>query len=386
MLTQQLALSPDIQQLVDEGYNVDIIAAHLVVSGIPYVTSACNIRFGSLVCPLQLSGETILPPPDHTAYFTGEHPCDKYGHPNKTYVNSEQRHVVAEGIVGRYYFSSKSDSSDTYYSKIKRYIGLLSAPAMSIDPGVTPRSFDYDAYAAESVFKYPDTNTARAGISNITRKIAGQKVAILGLGGTGAYLLDFICKTEVSEIHLFDADELNNHNAFRIPGALSIEELAQRPSKVGCLGNVYSKMRNGIVQHEVFVDEANVAELTGFDFVFMAIDNPKAKATIVKHLVDEKIPFVDLGMGLSLVDESIRGTLRNTLVTSNNTSHLPQIQTEDGNVKDPYAQNIQISELNALNAIMGVIAWKKLNGFYLYDEIPYYSTFIIDEGVMHSEA
>lgn len=31
MLTPQLALSDDIQRLIDEGYNVDIIASHLVL-------------------------------------------------------------------------------------------------------------------------------------------------------------------------------------------------------------------------------------------------------------------------------------------------------------------------------------------------------------------
>ena len=31
---------------------------------------------------------------------------------------------------------------------------------------------------------------------------------------------------------------------------------------------------------------------------------------------------------------------------------------------DEYATNIQIADLNALNALMAVIKWKKLSGFY----------------------
>lgn len=41
------------------------------------------------------------------------------------------------------------------------------------------------------------------------------------LGGTGSYALDLVAKTHVVEIHLFDADLLRPHNAFRFPGAIS---------------------------------------------------------------------------------------------------------------------------------------------------------------------
>ena len=114
MLTQQLALSDDIQRLIDEGYNVDIIASHLVISGIPYVTSLCKIDFGTLIYPLQMSGTKIIPPSDHTARFDGEHPCDQFGQPNKTYVNSEQMHAVTKDIVAKFYFSAKPDYQETY--------------------------------------------------------------------------------------------------------------------------------------------------------------------------------------------------------------------------------------------------------------------------------
>ncbi|WP_201716138.1 hypothetical protein [Rossellomorea arthrocnemi] len=49
---------------------------------------------------------------------------------------------------------------------------------------------------------------------------------------------------------------------------------------------------------------------------------------------------------------------------------------------DVYSQNIQISELNALNANMGVVAWKKIFGFYLRDVAIYHSIFVLDEEVV----
>ncbi|WP_318271316.1 ThiF family adenylyltransferase [Sphingobacterium cellulitidis] len=46
-------------------------------------------------------------------------------------------------------------------------------------------------------------------------KLERQKIAIIGLGGTGAYILDMVAKTPVKEIHLFDGDSFDQHNAFR---------------------------------------------------------------------------------------------------------------------------------------------------------------------------
>lgn len=69
--------------------------------------------------------------------------------------------------------------------------------------------------ANETVFQYIDTNSSRANIEMINMKLERQKIAIIGLGGTGAYILDMVAKTPVKEIHLFDGDSFDQHNAFR---------------------------------------------------------------------------------------------------------------------------------------------------------------------------
>lgn len=389
MWTQLIDRNSDLKKLKDEKYNVSIVNSHLVVSGIPYVNKERNILFGTIFCPLTMAGENLLPPSDHTVYFTGEYPCDKFGNERSAYVNSANTtNKLTPEITSNFFFSSKPDSGlyPDYYSKMKRYIDLLSAPAKSIDPSVTAQNFEYSGYCEKSVFKFPDSHSARAGITGISEKIKGQKIAIVGLGGTGSYVLDFVSKTHVSQISLFDADEMLNHNAFRTPGAISIEELSKRPSKVSYLAEKYSKIRDGIVGHEVFLNKTNVALLDGHDFVFLSLDNTEAKKVIIDHLIEVKIPFVDLGMGLSVIDNSLRGTLRKTMITSDNAKYLDKIAMGNTEEKDVYSQNIQISELNALNAIMGVIAWKKLYGFYCTDDMYRNSNFILDEEVMHCEA
>ena len=79
-----------------------------------------------------------------------------------------------------------------------------------------------------------------------------KKIAIIGLGGTGSYVLDLVAKTPVKEIHLFDGDTFLQHNAFRSPGAPSGEELRAKLPKVTYLKNAYGKMHTGIVAHPVY--------------------------------------------------------------------------------------------------------------------------------------
>ncbi len=357
-----------------------------IADNLAFLNKERKILFGTIYCPIEFSGDTAHQQ-DHTVRFMGEYPCDQFGTENKTFVNSPQENVLTPDIVGSFYFSSKPESGNykDFYDKMTRYINLLSAPAKSIDPSVSAQNFDYKEYSDDNVFKYPDTNSARACITCISDKIKNQKIAIIGLGGTGSYLLDFVSKTPVKQISLFDGDLLLNHNAFRSPGAISIEELNTRPSKVSYFKRKYDAFRDGLVEHEVFINETNLELLDGHDFIFLAIDKAKSKKAIIEYLQAVKIPFVDCGMGLSVVNGSLRGQIRKTLVTPENNSKVNRIQQEKTDDDNIYSQNIQIAELNALNAVLGVITWKKLFGFYLPTEIPYNTSFILDEEKIANE-
>lgn len=162
----------------------------------------------------------------------------------------------------------------------------------------------------DTVFNYSDTHSSRAGIISVNDKLKNQRIAIIGLGGTGAYVLDFVSKTPVKEITLIDGDDMLNHNAFRAPGAMSIEELRDRPSKVSFLKNKYEKLRKGIIAHEIYLKEENLNLLDNHDFVFISIDKAEAKKPIIDYLISVQIPFVDLGMGVTLKGEALRGTVR----------------------------------------------------------------------------
>jgi tRNA A37 threonylcarbamoyladenosine dehydratase len=111
-------------------------------------------------------------------------------------------------------------------------------------------------------------------------------LAIVGLGGTGGYILDFVTKTHVREIHLFDGDVFSQHNAFRAPGAPALEDLTN-PFKVDYFAAIYGQMRRGLVPHAIYITEDNVAQLADHDFVFVRLDNPVARKIIVTALQRE---------------------------------------------------------------------------------------------------
>jgi hypothetical protein len=170
-----------------------------------------------------------------------------------------------------------------YYAKMTAYANMISGRAQAIDPNATARLLvPVKMTESEPVFRYLDTASTRAQISLITGKLALLKVAIVGVGGTGAYVLDLIAKTPVSEIHLFDGDTFYAHNAFRAPGAASVEDLDAMPSKAEYHRDRYAAMRRGIIAHPYHIDESNIGELQDTTFVFLTMDPGPGKKLIVE--------------------------------------------------------------------------------------------------------
>ena len=299
------------------------------------------------------------------------------------------RHHLDRNLVVQHSFSSKPPGGyGNYYDKMTTYAAILSSPAQSLDPEAT--ATPYRTYAAdeeESVFCYRDTASSRAQISMVTRKLETGPVAIVGLGGTGSYVLDLVAKTPVREIHLFDGDKFLQHNAFRSPGAPSLEELQRTPQKAAYFQERYAKMRRGIIAHDYLIDAENVTELRGMDFVFLCMDRGAVKQMIVRHLEEWDIPFVDVGMGVELIDDSLLGVLRITTSTPEKRDHVwekGRIPFADEGDND-YSRNIQIADLNALNATLAVIKWKKLLGFYKDLDREHFSTYTIDGNALTNE-
>lgn len=238
-----------------------------------------------------------------------------------------------------------------------------------------------------NVFKYPDTNSSRAGIEFLNRKFENQKIAIIGLGGTGSYILDQVAKTPVKEIHIFDADVFQLHNAFRSPGAVSSEKLETENgiNKVDYYYGIYSNMHKGIKAHTKYVTLENVNELKDFSYVFISIDKNEVRYNITKAFLKMGVTFIDVGIGVNKADDCLNGAVRVTVGSSKKYDHLDcRIGSSETDANE-YASNIQIVDLNGLNAMFAVVKWKKLSGFYQDIKHEHNNLFLINTNKLLNE-
>jgi predicted ThiF/HesA family dinucleotide-utilizing enzyme len=210
-------------------------------------------------------------------------------------------------------------------------------------------------------------------------------VAIIGLGGTGSYVLDLVAKTPVEKILIFDGDEFLQHNAFRSPGAASIEILNKGMKKVDYFASIYSQMHRGIKAYSENITETNIDILKGMSYVFICVDSNSARGMIISKLRQYGVSFIDTGLGVNIIDDALIGTIRTTTGTPSKNNHLSSriglVEHDD----NEYSTNIQIADLNALNALMAVIKWKKLCGFYQDLKQEHNSTYTINTSQLINE-
>ena len=226
-------------------------------------------------------------------------PCYQDGTMVPSLINGENHLHLIDDITADYYLSCKPETNNgsyiDYHEKVITYWHTISDPAFSLDSVEAKRLRCPIIISDEqSVLNYADTNASKANITDINERLKGLKIAIIGIGGTGAFVLDHVSKTPVSEIHLFDDDEFNTHNAFRAPGAPDMQTLIDMPHKVDYLSNIYSKMHKHIIPHSTFVSNSDLNEIRDLNFVFICIDKGSIKKDIITFL-NEKNTDIEKG-------------------------------------------------------------------------------------------
>jgi hypothetical protein len=381
-----VARSPDLTQLVSEGYDVEIRDENLVVHHVPYVTEAGSVEYCILVSELTTNGESTITPGRHEVFVVGGIPYDHQG--NKvSFIADEDRHDYGGGLVASCRLSAKRHGQmpKDYYDKIQHYVTLLGRHARASDPTATHENYPArESSASESVFRYHDAATSRTGLSAVTAKLRAGRVAIVGLGGTGAYILDLVAKTPVDEIHLYDDDRFWAHNAFRAPGAASLDEIKPGQAKVDYFFSKYDSMRRSIVPHCVKITDENINDLREMSFVFLAMDAGPTKRIIIDHLKEWSSPFIDCGIGVQRNDNSLRGVVRTTTGLPGHYDHIDRRISFRDITEDEYDWNLQTADLNMLNAVLAVIKWKKHVGYYVDIKREMNSTYTVASNLLVS--
>lgn len=366
MLENQTALNPDVQRLVDEGYAIIIYGQYIIVDNVPYVSAAGVVSYGSIISAYD---EKKGVNNDHTVWFTGSVPCTPTGASlaHVLVADSNPCLVADRQVQCRFsYKSERPDTLDNYYNKLMHYVRKLQSYANVIDPMASASGGgSISIRQKRSVFFYPNMAIAREGLDAYEDKLKIAKVAIVGLGGTGSYILDALAKTPVEEIHLYDDDIVDPATVYRMPGALTIDQAYSEVRKTDHFRAVYSCMRTGIESHPMRIDASNVQVLDDCKFVFIAVDHGPSRGLIANHLVEKGIPFIDVGMGIDRIPDDVKllARVRVTAINNESKSLVDSLPVADDQ-EDAVYNNIQVAELNALNAMLAVILYKQKIGFY----------------------
>lgn len=388
MFRRLVSRNPDLDRLVEKGYAVAFDSNHLIVRDIPYLDGTGSLASGAIVAKLEFIDSESVRQTDHQVFFAGGVPHRVDGAPVPNLGGGPTTLALSDAsrdVVVQRSFSNKppSGSFGDFFAKIESYVTIIAGPAMEkfgVSP-LTRRVVVDDAVA--SVFKFPDTLTSRAGISELSARLSADVVAIIGLGGTGSYLLDFLVKAAVREIRGFDHDTYCVHNAYRSPGRLDPAELGTQKAAVHSAR--YDNFRHALRIEHRYIDRSSADALNGVTFAFVCVDRGSARAEIFDLLMERGIPFIDVGMGLSDKHGPLSGMLRVTYYSPEDAARvraegLAELADREDDI---YRRNVQIAELNALNAALAVVKFKQLRGFYHAGEQAYHLLFdIADLGIV----
>lgn len=374
--------NPFVQDLEEQGYLLDFVGGYFLIYGLPYLNDRGELAHGDWASPVDLSEGVLDPPKDHQAWFRGGRPHDQSGRQLRL-GGGPGKVKIADNFETDWSFSYKlldaAGQMRTYNSfeeKVRTYLDTITGPAMSAFPQATPlRAIEVRAAEQGTPLRFPDTLSARYHMNDVSRLLEGRKVAIIGLGGTGSYILDFVARTHLAEIALFDDDKVHVHTIFRFPGFIP---RAIGLLKVEALGQQYGHWHGNITPVPERITQANIDGLASFDFVFLALDHGPSRIFIADWLSSRGVPFVDCGMGLNRAPVGLNGVVRITGVDRSaydataRSAFLPGGDAAGGE----YRRQGQIAELNALNAALAVIRFKQ--HFEIYDRLDESSSIILE--------
>lgn len=383
MFQKLVSHNDDLERLVEKGYAVGFDSNCLIVRDIPYLGADGSRKIGAIVTKLVDVDGNKIRQDDHQIFFAGGVPHGRDGKPIPNLGGGRCGHslskAAADVVVERSFSNKprKDGAFKDFFEKIESYVAIISGPAI-IDSEPHPLTFrTVETVHNDGIFKINDTMTSRAGLTDMVELFKNEVIAIIGLGGTGSFILDHIVRTPVKEVRGFDGDFKHVHNFFRSPGRFDPSEFDQKKATV--YQARYENLRNGINLQAKYIDASCADDLEGVTFAFVCVDSGLARKEIFDLLISLNIPHIDVGMGLSRRDDQLGGMVRTTLFADGKAQDVrdQRLANEADSPDDVYKANIQIGELNALNACIAVIMYKQYRAFYREDHSIYHAVFEI---------
>ncbi|MEA5005297.1 MAG: tRNA threonylcarbamoyladenosine dehydratase [Rikenellaceae bacterium] len=137
----------------------------------------------------------------------------------------------------------------------------------------------------------------------VLEKMKNSRVAVIGLGGVGAYAAEMIARAGIGAMLILDSDVVNPSNKNRqllaldsTMGKKKVEIMAAR------LKDINPDIELTVVME--YLTEENVGRLMGgdrIDYIVDAIDTLSPKIALIKHALGKGIPLVSsMGAGAKL--------------------------------------------------------------------------------------
>lgn len=360
-------LDPHVAHLVECNYAIAFAHGFMLVRDIPYVDEDGDLQVGVLAVKLNAAPNGEILAHNHQAHFSGSLPHGGDGKPLDE-LSPQVCSIPLEGseAVLRLAFSNKPSPQgwNNIAALVDHYANIIAGPAENRFKvsRFTGRS-DLSEFKSK-IFRYGDALSWRTDILDLSAKLATQIVAVIGAGGTGSYVVDLLARSAVSTIKVFDFDNFEVANSFRMPGRVADSDYGK--NKAILVAERYSDWRFGVEAIPEGVTEESEELLTGVTFAFVCVDSGSARLEIARLLQRLAIPFIDVGIGMDRGSSGLHAMARMTLVRPDclraqlEKGILPTIDAAE----NEYDQNIQTPEMNAINACLAVIKFKQELEFY----------------------
>ena len=199
--------------------------------------------------------------------------------------HGDGKNAITEDLQTQFTFSNKPpEGYCDHHQLVTTYVANISGPAEASIPtrGHKP------GRSSKTTIRLPCSSILiRPPAAPASRLLRGSSRAVPSpsLASAAPVVMSGLAGKDAGQrIHLFDGDRFGQHNAFRAPGAPSIDELKARPYKVDYFASIYSRMRRGIIPHQFHMTAENVALMKSMEFVFICMDAGKAKLAVVEKL------------------------------------------------------------------------------------------------------
>ena len=264
---------------------------------------------------------------------------------------SESSLVLSIKLKGRDY----EDAWEALNNYVRRVYALFLGPSASSGEAA-PRPYTFNVLGDQ----HPEAVEWRG-------LLAQERVAIVGLGGVGAWIADFVVKADPREVHGWDYDCIEPKNILRMPGGLDPNVWIGRP-KADWFQATYSLIHASAQGHRIRVQPENIQEvIERTTFSFVAVDDADDRVMVCDALARAGIPFVVVGLSPVRKDKRVRVSMRMVtahLGVSSWRGAIPQVGQAG---QDDYG-SLDLPDVYSMAAGWAIQSWRKMRGQFWQEQ------------------